>query len=69
MPDRPTPRRDKRDLFLYWWPVTARLAGLAGAFLFGGYAVLAHSSPDAGVLAFCGALILVPALAPRKGDD
>ncbi len=56
-----TPRqKDLRNNLLFWWPVIARLAGLVGAFSFGGYAALTHTAPDAGILGFCGALILVP---------
>jgi hypothetical protein len=58
----PQRRRDLRNDFLYWWPVIARIAGLAGAFGFGGFAALTHSAPDAGILGFCGALILVPSV-------
>lgn len=54
--------RDRRNQVLYWWPVIARLGGLIGAFGFGGYAAITHTAPDAGILGFCGALILVPSV-------
>lgn len=47
---------------MYWWPVAARVAGVAGAFVQAGYAVATHQSADAGFLAFCGALIAAPAI-------
>lgn len=58
----PQRRRDLRNDFLYWWPVIARIAGLMGAFGFGGFAAITNTAPDAGVLGFCGALILVPSV-------
>jgi hypothetical protein len=53
-------RDHQRDALLFWWPVVARYAGLLGGFGFGGYAVVTHTPLDAGVLAFCGSLLLVP---------
>lgn len=51
-----------RNGFLFWWPVTARLLGVLGAFADGAYAVVTHQSADAGILAFCGALIAAPSI-------
>jgi hypothetical protein len=51
---------DPRDFFFYWWPVAARVAGVIGAFAEAAYAIITHQSADAGVLAFCGTMILAP---------
>lgn len=69
-------RRSFRDDFLFWWPVTARLAGVLGAFAEAGYAIATRQSADAGVLAFCGALVAAPTIfaaqdkrnRPREAD-
>jgi predicted cobalt transporter CbtA len=52
----PAPTPDRRDLFLYWWPVTARLAGLGIAL----YEMLGEKVDRPSLLAFAGALIVAP---------
>jgi hypothetical protein len=53
-------RDHQRDVLLFWWPVVARYGGFLGAFGFGSYAAVTHTAPDAGILAFCGSLVLAP---------
>lgn len=55
-------RLSRRDDFLFWWPVTARVVGLLGGFGQIAYALLTKQAPDAGGLGFCGALIVAPAI-------
>jgi hypothetical protein len=56
-PDDP---EGQREIFLYWWPVLARLVGIIGAFIEAGYAIATHQPADAGFLVFCGTLIVAP---------
>lgn len=55
-----------RDDFLYWWPVVARVVGIAGAFAQAGYAVITKQSADVAFLGFCTALIAAPAIFPSE---
>lgn len=55
-----------RDDFLYWWPVIARVCGIAGAFVQAGYSVATQQSADVAFLGFCGALIAAPAIFPAE---
>jgi hypothetical protein len=48
--------QDRRDLFLYWWPVTARIAGVLLAM----HQALLESVERPSILAFAGALIVAP---------
>lgn len=47
---------DLRDRFLYWWPVTARVAGL----LIGFYEMAVKKVSDPSMLGFAGALVIAP---------
>lgn len=64
---RPTPSLDSRDLFLYWWPVTARIFGAAIAL----WEIVLSAPPDPGALAFAGGLLVAPIVfdAQRKRND
>lgn len=50
---------DRRDLFLYWWPVTARIVGVVLA----GMEMTLLLPPDTNVLGFAGTLIIAPYVA------
>lgn len=55
-----------RDDFLYWWPVAARVIGIAGAFAQAGYAVVTRQNADVAFLGFCATLVAAPWIFPAE---
>lgn len=52
---------DRRNTFLYWWPVTARVLGMG----FGLYEMLTGIN-DPAVLGFAGGLVIAPVITDHQ---
>jgi hypothetical protein len=65
----PSKKRQRwtRDDWLYWWPVLARVTGILGAFGQAIATTVFHTQTDPGFIAFCGTLIIAPAV--FEGQD
>lgn len=53
-------QRSRRNSFMYWWPVTARVMGVGIALGHVAYTTIVGQPADASVLGFCGALAVLP---------
>lgn len=53
-------KKDRRNQFLYWWPVVARLFGIIIVVVEMAITAVSPEPADPAILAFAGALIVVP---------